>query len=66
MSLLWPLLRETIIMLLEIYALLWKALRETVLLLRYPIMAKKPYYVRQFYYYQEFSSPPFPSLHRTH
>ena len=40
-SLLWSLLRETLIMLLETYALLWKALRETVLLLWFPIMEKK-------------------------
>ena len=39
-ALLWSLLRETLIMLLEIYALLWKAFRETVLLLCCPIMEK--------------------------
>ena len=57
-SLLWQLLRETLIMLLEIYALLWKAVRETVLLLQYPIMEKrallreaKYYYVKQYLQY---------------
>ena len=38
---LWALLREIVIMLLEIYALLWNGLRETVLLLRRTIMKKK-------------------------